>query len=402
MEKIEKTHYFDGPVSKGFVALYTGKTITIIASSLVGIFVPIFLYTLFGNRFEYVILFFGLSSFFYVFTVAFGAQFLNRIGFRNALRISVFLGASIFVVYYFLEINTAIYLVPLLLLLSVIYRLFYWLPYSVDFAKFTDPKNRARQLSAVRMTRMVATVIIPMFSGFIISKFGFDVLFIFATILYLISGIPYITIPRTKEHYSWGYVETWKKFFQNIRHKVIIAYIADGAESAIGLFIWPIFIFELLEGNYFEVGALSTLTVGVAVALQFVVGKYIDTHVQKNRMLEWGSILYSIGWIVKIFITTAFEIFVAGAYQTITKIFTRTPFDTMTYEMSADEGHYVDEFTVLKEMALHTGRFIMAVFIILASFSFEIQWVFVFGAFAALFMTLIRSRDVHLSTHVLR
>jgi MFS family permease len=398
----KKSTYFDGPVSKGFVALYTGKAVVLIASGLIGIFLPVFLYELFDRRFVHVLMFFGISSLVYVPLIALGAQFLNKYGFRKALRTSVFVGALIYTIYFFLNEQNMFYLIPLSVIALVLYRMLYWLPYHVDFAKFTDPKNRGRQLSSIRATRLIATIILPVVSGFIISYFGFSVLFFIAIILYLISGIPYIMIPRTNEQFSWGYLETWKKFFSNLKHKVMIAYVADGAETTIGLFLWPIFIFELLDGNYLEVGVISSLIIGIAVVLQLVTGKLIDTHKKKDAMLKWGTVFYSVGWIAKIFVVTAFEIFIAGAYHNITKIFTRTPIDTLTYEMSADEGHYVDEFTVLKEMAVHTGRVLMVTLAVVLSFFVSINWIFLLAALSALLLNLFRARDVHIAPITLR
>jgi len=72
-------------------------------------------------------------------------------------------------------------------------------------------------------------------------------------------------------------------------------------------------------------------------------------------------------------------------------------FDTLTYEIAADQGHYVDEFTVLREMAINLGRSIMVVLIILISLYFAIQWIFVLAAMATIIFNLLEQRDVKLN-----
>ena len=62
--------------------------------------------------------------------------------------------------------------------------------------------------------------------------------------------------------------------------------------------------------------------------------------------------------------------------------------------MSADEGHYVDEFTVLKEMALSVGRVLMFGAAALLVFFFSVKWVFLLSALVALSFTLFRARDL--------
>jgi len=386
--------YLDEPLSRGFTSLYIGHAITTIAGGLLGVFLPLFLYKLFDGNLLPVLLYYSASHFLYLFTVMLGAQFLNRFGFRNALRASVFFGALYYGIFFFVNGETALSLLPLTVLVLLAYRLLFWLPYHVDFATFTSRKNRGRELSLMHATVLLIAAITPFIAGVIISRFGFDILFFSAILLYLVSGFAYITIPDTNERFVWGYWETWKKFFSHIRSKTLIAYIADGAEGVVGLIVWPVFIFEILQGDYFSVGVLTTLITGAAIAVQLLLGKIIDTRLPKETVLWWGSIFYSLGWIIKIFIATAFEIFVAGAYHSIMGIVARTPIDTLTYEMSADEGHYVDEFTVLKEMALSVGRVLMFGAAALLVFFFSVKWVFLLSALVALSFTLFRARDL--------
>ncbi|MBU1177176.1 MAG: MFS transporter [Patescibacteria group bacterium] len=385
--------YFNKSLSKGFVRLYTGKTIVMIASAMLGIFLPIFLYNLFDKNFQLVMVYYGLAAFFYGITVSFGIKFLNKFGFRNALRASVVLGIIFYIIFYFIDQNNLKYLIPFSLLILVFYRLLYWLPYHVNFAKFTNKKTRGRQVSIIEATRSTLGVFIPLIAGIIVSYFSFDVLFIIAIILYLLSGIPYLTIPRTREKFVWTVKETWKQFFSKKRRNTVLAYIADGSENIIGVTVWPIFIYQLLDGNYFKVGAISTLIIAISVIAQLFLGKYIDSKAKKENILKWGSFLYSFGWLIKVFISTAFQIFVVGAYHSITCIFLRTPFDALTYEIAADQEHYVDEFTVLHEMALNFGRVLMIILIIIISFFFDIQWVFVLAALASMVFNLLEKKN---------
>lgn len=386
---IKNKKYFNGSVSRGFASLYIGKTTVMIASGLLGIFMPIFLYNLFGQNFQSMVLYYGSGYLLYGIFVALGAGFLNKFGFRRALRLSILFGALFYTIFYFMGANNYLYLVPLSILILTFYRLLYWIPYRVDFAKFTDKENRGKQLSAVRATRNIIGIFIPLIAGWIISRFGFDILFLAAIALYLVSYLPYLALPRTEEKFSWTYRETWQYFFSKRYRKTILAFMADGAETIVGFIVWPIFIYEILKGNYFQVGAVSTLIIAVTVIVQLYTGKYIDAKKHRHKILRWGTLFYSLGWIVKIFIATSFQIFAAGTYHNLAKIFTRTPFDVLTYEMAADNGHYIDEFTVLHEMAVASGRILMVAAVLLISIFFEIQWTFLLAAGAALLLNLL-------------
>lgn len=394
--KFEKK-YFDQPLSQGFVSLYTGKVIVMITGALLGLFLPIFLYELFDQNFQIVMAYYGIAALAYGITVPFGGKFLNRFGFRKALRLSVILGALFYVIFYYIDQSNLRYLIPLSILVITFYRLSYWLPYHVDFAKFTDKKDRSRQVSIVEATRSALKIFGPLLSGFLITRFSFDVVFVIAVILFLVSGIPYLTIPRTREKFSWTIGRTLKEFFSKSRRKIVLAYAADGAEGAISMVVWPIFIYQALNGNYFKIGAISTLIIAVTVILQLFLGKYTDLSKLKGNILGWGSFFYALGWLIKIFVVTAFEIFVAGTYHNLARIFIRTPFDALTYDIAADQGHYVDEFTVLHEMAINLGRALMIVFIIIASFYFAIQWIFILAAAMAIVFNLLKADKSKLS-----
>lgn len=387
--KLEKK-YFDRPLSHGFVSLYTGKAVVMFTSALLGIFLPIFLYELFNQNFQAVVIYYGVGYFLYAITLTIGARFLNRFGFRRALRTSVILGVLFYSVFYFIDQGNLKYLIPFSLLTLVFYRLFYWLPYHVDFAKFTTKKDRGRQVSFVEATRLVMQIFAPLIAGFIISRFNFDALFVVAMILFAVSGISYLTIPRTREKFSWSWQETWRQFFSKKRKKMIIAYMAYGAENSVSMVVWPIFIYQLLKGDYLQVGIISSLIVGVTIILQLALGKYIDSKISKEKILGWGSVFYSFGWVIKIFIVTAFQIFVVGAYHSLARIFMQTSVDTLTYEVAADQGHYVDEFTVLKEMAMNIGKTLMVVLVIFVSLYFSIQWVFILAALASMVVNLLK------------
>jgi len=389
--------YFDKPLSSGFIYLYTGRTIMMIGGALLGLFLPIFLFELFNKNFIAVVLYYAIGFFLYGITITVGAKFLNKFGFKKALQVSVLLAALFYVIFYFIDKQGLSQLIPLTILVVVLFRLFHWLPYHVDFAKLSDKKNRAKQVSILSATRMALGIFIPLISGLIIAKFGFNILFIIAIVLYLLASFPYMAVPRTKEKFSWTILETWKQFFSKKRRNMVCAYMADGAENMVGLTVWPIFIYQLLNGDYFQIGTLSTLIIGITVTLQLFTGKYVDSKISKEKAVHWGSTLYALGWIAKVFIVTAFQIFIVGAYHSITSILLRTPFDALTYEIAADQGHYVDEFTVLREMSINLGRTIMAGLIIVISFYFAMQWVFILAAAATIIFNLLESKNVKLN-----
>lgn len=372
---------------KGFLGLYFGRMIMAVSSGLLGIFLPIFLYNLFDGSVPLVMGYYGAACLIYLFLVAFGAQFLNKFGFRKALVVASFAAAIINTAYYYTTPENLWVLLPISLLFVVIFRVLFWIPYHVDFAIFTNTGRRGGQVGLMLSTITLLGVVGPIIAGYIIEAFSMQALFFIAVLTYILGMIPFSSVPRTNEKFSWDYARAWRELFAKKNRAVVWGSIAAGAEDTIGVVVWPIFIFLLLQGDYFKVGALSSFIVGVTVLLQYMFGHYLDRMGKKHAMLKAGSILYALGWIVKIFVVTAFHVFIVGLYHKIAKVVTDTSYDAIFYELAADQGHYVDEFTVLSEMALQVGKIIALGSVAVLVMFIGLNWTFIIGAIASLALT---------------
>lgn len=374
---------------KGFFGLYFGRMVMAVATGLLGVFLPIFLYNILNGNISLVMAYYASACFVYLFLVAFGAQFLNRFGFRKALVLSSFAAAAINIAYYFTTKENMFVLLPLTLIILVIFRLLFWIPYHVDFAIFTKGGKRGGQVGLMLSTITLMGVAGPMIAGYVIEVWSIQALFFAAFVAYTIGMIPFGSVPQTNERFSWSYARTWQEFFSKKNRGVVWASIATGAEDTIGVIIWPIFIFILLDGDYFKVGTLSSFIVGATVLMQYMFGRYLDRIGKKDGLLKTGSIFYAFGWIVKIFVVTSFHVFIAGLYHKVTKVVSDTSYDAIFYELAADQGHYVDEFTVLSEMALQVGKVAamgsVAVLVVFVS----LKWTFIIGALASLAFTAL-------------
>jgi MFS family permease len=385
--------YFTEKLSNGFVALSTGRLIQLVSNALVGFFLPIFIYNKLDHRIDLMLIFFGASWLLYAILVPFGAQLFNRFGFRRVLISSVFTDALFYIFLYNLDVNPILFL-TLAGISRTLNLILFWIPYHVDFAKFTTKSDRGKEYSFIMAGATIIGIIMPVFSGALISRYSFNFVFVLEIVATMFEFIPFYLLPRTHESYCWGYLETFRHFFSKANRNLVLAQMASGAENVVSFLIWPIFIFLILNGQYLKVGLIMTLISGVTAVLQLLMGRWTDNF-DKKKMVRTGSFLYSLGWIAKAIIGTAFQIFIVGVYHSFTDIIMRTPFDSLNYEIAADQGHYVDEYTVIKEMAVQFGRVIMiGIVIMLLSFSFALQWLFVLAALASLAFNLIPAEEL--------
>ena len=175
--------YFSGQLKRGFAVLYTGRVLMHVAAGLLGVFIPIFLYTLFEERMQFVVWFFISASILYALFVALGAQYMNRFGFRRALAMGTLFGAAFFTALLFAETGNIFIFAVLAVVTLTLHRIFFWIPYHVDFAIFSDKSNRGREVGVLFATSSFLGVIGPIAAGFIIHESGFNVLFISVLII---------------------------------------------------------------------------------------------------------------------------------------------------------------------------------------------------------------------------
>jgi MFS family permease len=255
---------------------------------------------------------------------------------------------------------------------------------------FTKAGERGRQVSLSFATIAFMGVVGPILAGFIIAHAGYDALFGTAIALLAVATVSYAFVPETTTHFDWSIKETWQKLFSRDLRGVVVGEFANGAEVIVNLIVWPIFLYEVLGGDVFEIGAVSTIVVGATIVIQLVMGRYLDAKAgSKEHTLRVGSVLNALGWIFKIFVLSTAQIFFVGLYHNIVRIFVRTPFSALIYDMSGEQGEYVDEFTVIREMSAHAGRAACLVLVTILTLYVPIEWTFVIAAFASVALNLI-------------
>lgn len=377
--------------SGGFVKLFVSKGIIQgLAAAMMGMFLPIFLYDISGHQFWFVTLFFMGATIGYILFLVPGMRLTNIIGFNRALSLGAFFSVIQFAFLYFMnEVNYLTLVVPLLVS-AIGFKVFHWVPYHVDFTIFTTDGERGRDVSLVLATHEFMGMLGPALAGYIIVMSGFESLFAVAMVLLLIATITYLFVPAIEEEFTWSYTETFRNLFSERFRNVFVGEMANGAEVVVTLVAWPIFLYELLHEDVLEVGFLSAVIVAATILLQLMVGKYLDARKGSKRVtLRRGSIFYAIGWIAKIFVFSATQIFFVGLYHNIARIFTQTPLTTKLYDILGEQGRYVDEFTVIKEIAAALGRALALAIMFILTLYVSVEWTFIVGAIAALLMNAI-------------
>ena len=224
-------------------------------------------------------------------------------------------------------------------------------------------------------------------AGLLIARLGYFASFAGGMVLTLASIIPLLFLSPFKVQYEFGYRESFQKLVSKKFRAMTLSMMALGAEDAVGAVIWPLFLFTVFQGDYLDVGIISTSIVVMALLLEYLVGKETDKW-SPPLLVKYGSWVYALGWIFKGLVNSVTGVFAASTFHSLGSIVMRTPLDTLTYQQAADSGHYIDEYTVLREIALSIGRLCMFLLLIPVTFVFPLSFAFFLTAIVALGINL--------------
>jgi MFS family permease len=325
--------------------------------AMVLIYEPIFLFKI-GFSLAQIMLFFLAVYVFYVLLNPLGAAFAARHGYEVSIFIS-----TIFLIGYYLSL----FLLPqfswLVILTPVIYALqkaFYWPSYHADFAKFSTPKFQGREISLMLVLISVVYIIGPVLGGLLITWGGFKLLFIIASVLFLLSNAPLLVTKEVFKPRAFAYKDVFLKMIDKKTRKAFWSYVGYG-EELVFMVIWPIFI-SLIIVSYFSIGLVMTLATLLTIIITFCLGKMSDIG-DKRKMLKTGASISLLSWFLRILMVTPLGVFLMDSLSRISKNIISVPMMAITYKNARD--HKVLSTTTFYESSLGVGKIIACLVIYL-------------------------------------
>lgn len=304
--------------------LYISIAMRAFAISLVGIFVPVFLYQA-GYSFSNIFLFFAFMALFnMVFIIP-----ASKISYRFGLKHTILFSVPFLIIFFFLMFSLEYYRWPLIMLafFAGLNAALFWFPYHVGFSKFSSKKKRGRQIGFSKILTSIFSALGPIVGALIITFFGFKVLFIFVSFLLVGSTIPLFL---TKEiHVPVKFSVEGLFRYSTLKNK--IAYMGAGIETRLATVVWPLFIFIFIFGErYFSLGLFSSITFFSSLTFVFLAGKYSD--INRRILLKVGTISNSIVWIIKSFLITPIQVFIIGIFYGASKTSVDISFTALNYD----------------------------------------------------------------------
>lgn len=363
---IETNHYLEYFLKRDVSKLYLAIAIRNLALGMVLLFEPIYIYLYFGNSLPAALLFFAVMFGASGFLAPFGGRLMAKLGTTKSILLSLIFYFGYYLSLFFFPVSFLF--VPLSLALIVIGILLFWPAFHTDFARFSSQQGRGREVGRMNVVSLIPLIMSPALGGWVLASFGYPVLFVVVLAVLLASSIPLFYCKETHEVYEDSYKKAWKRAFKKENWGSTAGFALNGLEHIIYFLFWPLFLF-LLAITFDSIGGIASLALIASSLFMLYVGRVSDTT-ERPWLLNIGALWTSVSWVLKFFVTTAFDALLAHALYRISLAAASIPFQTFFYEKVASKGPEADEFIVNREIIVNVSRFLLLAFLALVFFLF--------------------------------
>jgi MFS family permease len=342
--------------------LYLFQAIMTFVKSMIGIFVPVYFYSLGYSIIQICFYSMGLSII-YLLMIPLTTKIIKKIGFKFTILLSVPL--------YYLHIISLTFVSEIssffiLACLSFgLYLSIFWPAMHCEIAANGSNKSRGSQIGTMQILSTSLAALSPLIGGFILQYLDYSYFLIFSTIFIFIGILPLVLSKDIKvKKYEFKY----SGYLKLIKNKQLsnskIAFASEGIENFLSLFFWPIILFIILKENFFQLGLLFTFVSILSIALILVIKKKLDRS-DRNKTLKIITKLLSLNWFFRSFLLLASSImiyFVETFFKLIKTAYSLS-FVSIFYN-NAKKNKFMD-YIILRELYLHSTKIIFLSLVIL-------------------------------------
>lgn len=371
------------------VPLFASAALRRVAVTLLGLFSPLYILQRsqevgFSLNFSIVtvIFFFAVLYLFKLLVLPLVENLGLKIGFKSVLAYSSFPFVFFLAFLFLSQVN---YL--FLLLAAIFWGIhagFFWWGYHGAFVKTADQDYFGRETGAVQVLLAAAAVIAPILGGFIVYQIGYQFLFIFAGVIFLLAILVILPTPERVPKRDARIKKVWQIY--KTHKRMVVAYIGRGGVSGLYGIIWPIFLFLVL-GKILTFGEIVSAAILFASLINLLIGVRVD-RVGSRATLAWGAPLNFLSWLARIFARSAGLIIIVDTFYRVTEKMLIIPLDVLSYRKAIEGG--TGQALYFREISLTFGAmFFLFLAAVLVLLSLPLWTTFVLASIGALMPLLI-------------
>lgn len=276
--------------------------------------------------------------------------------------------------------------------------LLYWPVRHLFFVEIAKQKTMGLQTGILNAVSIISRVAAPIAAGAITLLFSFSSVFLFGAGVMMLSILPILFIKKkVKIHFD-------RKEFLGTRaiHEVFTkthwSYIADGMNNTLSYLMWPLFFYILLANqDFFQLGSLMTVTLGISAVIMVFVGHLFDKN-HRKALLTGSIALQGVGSFLRFLLFFFHPLLFVYGVQSLYAFSESALQSTLdSYFYSYGKATNTAFFIIHREMNFSLGRFILCALLALISFFIKVEhlWFLFLLSFPILFLYYRQMRVDH-------
>jgi len=333
--------------NKELIEIYLSVALRMLAFSFVGVFVPVYFIKELGFAVSKVMVFYLCWAIITILIIPLVAKLAARFGFKK-----IMVASAPFAIAYLLLLNMMkdynVHYIWVAFFSALTMQLF-WMGFHIDFSQCSDKKKRAEEVGWWYSILMAVGFVGPIVGAVIIKYIGFQMLFLVATLIMLLSSVPVLFSKVDTKPKDFSITAIFRREYL----KDFVVYTAYGTKELASSFIWPLFIFLILN-DVVKLGAISS-AVSLASAISLpLIGKITDGHKRNSLLRNIGSLIDGISWPLRILLNSFTSLMSVSLISFLSFLLV----DVQTYKKFYDTKKNPIGYMVMRETALATGRII--------------------------------------------
>ncbi len=266
--------------------LYLSSMFRNLALSLIGIFVPIYLYEI-GYSVPEIFLFLAISPLLRLAIDPITGKLIAKYGPKHILMSSyLFQVVSLLLL---LTLPSADWPLVFIGLWWGLASSCFYLAYYVDFASINHVEKEGREIGHLTVLEKIGGALGPLVGGVVATFFGAQYTILASITIFVLAAIPLIF---TKDlNMGIKAVEFKKAPFSRIK-KHSLALVSFVVENVLSVTLWPFYVavFIFTEGTYAAVGTVVSASFFAAILSAMAIGSLVDKN-RGGRLLKWGVVV---------------------------------------------------------------------------------------------------------------
>lgn len=358
--------------------MYTSISLRAVATGLVGLFIPIYLYSI-GYGVAEISIFFIISILVRQCVEIPNAILISRIGPKHMLAISNVVTALFMGCMYFIDVKPGLFF--LAAALGGISESLFWLGYHLDLSIIKNNDQVSRQMSSMLILTKISSALGPLIGGIIATRYGIGYGFLLAIIMLIGSVIP-LFLTKEVVHMPAFRLRDIQRL---TTLKDELAYLGMNVQDQIASFAWPLFIFLFL-GSYESTGEVVSLALVAGIVVARIIGELGDEG-KNNQILKLGSIITAAVHVMRSFVSSFGSALFLNIANDLSYMMINSPFMTMYYQHS-DHQKRLNYFLNMQIMG-NIGKFILWLIVLVAAAFVGDREAIIVGFVAAAFGSLM-------------